>query len=154
MFATTVNYFRLFSFILLFLLNSGMSLSVYADGNTQASNQQDKKTVKTPKQQLDYLINLAKQLTKEARSGNAAASSFRINVVFYRETLREFMLKQPSNSIYSKKLLMEFVRMLALLKSAAECQTGRYIVCPAQLMIQLKAQKTRLVEMYAQVASG
>lgn len=100
-------------------------------------------------QQLDHLLVLATSLTEEARSGNAAATQFRIDTVFYRETLRDLMLEQQSNAALPKNLLMEFVRMSALLQSAAECQTGRYIVCPPQLMQQLTQQQTRLAALLA-----
>ncbi len=129
-----------------FVLYVGLSFAALASGNI--------KKEQTPRQQIDYLIKLAEQLTKDAHSGNTAASSFRINVVFYRESLRDFMLAQQTNSKFSKNFLMEFVRMTALLQSAAECQTGRYIVCPAQLMLQLKQQKKRITDLYAQVPLG
>jgi hypothetical protein len=35
--------------------------------------------------------------------------------------------------------------MAGLLQSAAECQTGRYIVCPPDLMVRLRRQQA-LVE--------
>jgi len=101
---------RIFLFIVFVLLINGISLTANAVEN--------KKVTKTPEQQIEYLVNLAKQLTEQARSGDAAASSFRINVVFYRESLRDFMLEKPDPAKYSKALLMEFVRMSALLQSA------------------------------------
>ncbi len=129
-------------------------LALYVGFGFTALASGDIKKEQSLRQQIDYLIKLADQLTSDAHSGNAAASSFRINVVFYRESLRDFMLAQPMDSKYSKNLLMEFVRMTALLQSAAECQTGRYIVCPAQLMQQLKQQKKRITDLYAQVPLG
>ena len=44
-----------------------------------------------------------------------------------------------------RPLVLDMVRMAALLQSAAECQTGRYIVCPPDLMTRLRRQRT-LVE--------
>ncbi len=99
------------------------------------------------KQQLEPLFDLATRLSEQARSGNATASQFRIDTVFYRESLRELMLAQENNAVpLPKNMLMEFVRMSALLQSAAECRTGRYIVCPATLMQQLSQQQKLLAE--------
>ena len=42
---------------------------------------------------------------------------------------------------YEGVLLMDLVRMAGLLQSAAECQTGRYIVCPPDLMTRLRRQQ-------------
>jgi hypothetical protein len=41
------------------------------------------------------------------------------------------------------------VRMAALLNAAAECKTGRYITCPAELMQQLTTQQRRIDQMLA-----
>jgi hypothetical protein len=43
-------------------------------------------------------------------------------------------------------ILINMVRMSALLSSAAECKTGRYIVCPPELMTKLKTQQQLLSE--------
>lgn len=38
----------------------------------------------------------------------------------------------------------DMVRMVALLQSAAQCQTGRYIVCPPDRMSRLQRQQVLL----------
>lgn len=95
------------------------------------------------------LIELSAELVETARSAQGAASSFRIDVVHYRESLRALMkddAKQPAAARLPKPLLMDMVRMVALLQSAAECQTGRYIVCPADLIAQLDRQQKRAAD--------
>ena len=44
--------------------------------------------------------------------------------------------------------------MAALLQSAAECQTGRYIVCPPDLMTRLRRQRTLLEQGLAPLPGG
>ena len=43
-------------------------------------------------------------------------------------------------------ILVNMVRMSALLHSAAECKTGRYIVCPPELMTKLTSQQQLLLK--------
>ncbi|VAW80223.1 hypothetical protein MNBD_GAMMA13-966 [hydrothermal vent metagenome] len=115
-------------------------LTLFAAFNTQGATP-------SARQQLEPLFDLATRLSEQARSGNAAASRFRIDTVFYRESLRELMLAQENSATpLSKDILMEFVRMSALLQSAADCRTGRYIVCPAALMQQLSRQQKLLAD--------
>jgi len=92
------------------------------------------------------LNDMSKQLIDKVKTGKAKATEFRTNVVFYRESLRSLMLaneKATSHRIASD-LLMKMVRMSALLQSAAECQTGRYISCPANLIHELDQQQQQL----------
>lgn len=87
------------------------------------------------------------RLIATARSAQARATPFRIDVTIYRENLRTLML---SNREIAEKyripqsILVNMVRMSALLHSAAECKTGRYIVCPPELMSKLQSQQQLL----------
>lgn len=90
---------------------------------------------------------LSQQLISQVKQGTAEATRFRSDVVYYRESLRSLMLAnenvdQPHR--LENSLLMQMVRMAALLQSAAECQTGRYISCPANLVIELDRQQLHL----------
>lgn len=92
------------------------------------------------------LIKLGKSsqhLVSSLQQHNAGAVEFRTHVVFYREGLRKLMLanEQASDHKIDRNLLMQMVRMAALLQSAADCQTGRYITCPAGLMHELDQQQ-------------
>ena len=94
------------------------------------------------------LIAFSTALVQQAESGKAHASAFRIDVAYYRESLRDLVRdndQRPGKDRLPKPLLMDMVRMTALLQSAAQCQTGRYIVCPPDLMTQLHRQQA-LVE--------
>jgi hypothetical protein len=91
------------------------------------------------------LIALSPGLVQQAASGKAHASAFRIDVAYYRETLRDLVRdneQRQDRERLPKPLLMDMVRMTALLQSAAQCQTGRYIVCPPDLITQLHRQQT------------
>lgn len=97
---------------------------------------------------LEELNKVSAKLVQEARSSKAKATPFRIDARLYRESLRTLMLNNqkinnPQGRI-PRTFLLNMVRMSALLSSAAECRTGRYIVCPAELMTKLKAQQQLL----------
>ena len=65
----------------------------------------------------------------------------------YRELLRQAMLgnrERRANEQLPQPLLMDMVRMSALLHSAADCKTGFVITCPADLMLQLKSQQAKV----------
>lgn len=96
----------------------------------------------TPRQ----LNALSQQLIDKVKTGKAEATEFRINVVYYRESLRSLMLanEKVTSHRFTSGLLMKMVRMSALLQSAAECQTGRYISCPVNLLHQLDQQQKQL----------
>jgi len=89
---------------------------------------------------------MSKQLIDKVKTGKAKATEFRTNVVFYRESLRSLMLANEKATTHkiASDLLMKMVRMSALLQSAAECQTGRYISCPANLIHELDQQQQQL----------
>ncbi len=94
---------------------------------------------------LEVLIEVSADLVREARSRQAKATPFRIEVTLYKERLRALMLDNRRISDEKKRIPMGFlinmVRMSALLYSAAECKTGRYIVCPPELMRRLASQQ-------------
>lgn len=92
------------------------------------------------------LNTLSQQLIEQVKTGTAQAIEFRTNVVYYRESLRSLMLanEKSTKQRIADSLLMQMVRMAALLQSAAECQTGRYISCPANLVIELDRQQHQL----------
>ena len=89
-------------------------------------------------------------LVAKARSAQAKATQFRIDVTIYRESLRSLMLSNreidQGKDRIPQHILVNMVRMSALLHSAAECKTGRYIVCPPELMSQLTSQQQLLSE--------
>ena len=103
------------------------------------------------------LVALSATLVERAGSGKAHASAFRIDVAYYRETLRD-LVKDNDRHLEAERLpqplLMDLVRMTALLQSAAQCQTGRYILCPPDLMTQLHRQKARLQQWVAPASAG
>jgi hypothetical protein len=93
-------------------------------------------------------LNLLSQgLIAKAGTGRAPAHAFRIEARMYRELLRRIMLQDrdlPANDRLSRDLLLDMVRMSALLHSAADCKTGLVITCPPDLMMQLKSQQARI----------
>jgi hypothetical protein len=96
---------------------------------------------------LGELVTLAGSLVERAASARAAASQYRIDTVYFRETLRDLMLAntgRPPAEQLPAAFLTDMVRMAAVLDAAAECQSGRYIVCPADLMERLGRQHARI----------
>lgn len=97
-----------------------------------------------PPERARALVALASRLVELAGSAKAHATSFRIDVVHYRESLRDLVKENDARAEpqrLPRPLLMDLVRMAGLLQSAAECQTGRYIVCPPDLMTRLRRQQ-------------
>lgn len=100
-------------------------------------------------QSLSELVALAGSLVERAASAQAAATQYRIDTVYFRETLRDLMLankKRPQSEQLSPAFLTDMVRMAAVLDAAAECQSGRYIVCPADLIERLRRQHFRITQ--------
>lgn len=98
---------------------------------------------------LEDLNLLSTALVDKAGSGSAAAHKFRIEARMYRELLRQTMLsnrEQPANRQLPQPLLLDMVRMSALLHTAADCKTGFIISCPADLMQQLRSQQDRVTQ--------
>ncbi len=97
---------------------------------------------------LEELNETSARLVLEARSAQAEATPFRIDVTLYREHLRSLMLANrkigEEKERIPQDILVNMVRMSALLNSAAECKTGRYIVCPPELMSKLTSQQQLL----------
>ena len=100
-------------------------------------------------QRLDNLNLLSEGLVAKAGSGSAPAHEFRIEARMYRELLRQVMLGdrgRPAKEQLPQPLLLDMVRMSALLHSAADCKTGFVITCPADLMLQLKSQQAKITQ--------
>jgi len=98
---------------------------------------------------LEDLNLLSEALVARAGSGSSPAHEFRIEARMYRELLRQAMLgnrAQPASEQLPQPLLLDMVRMSALLHSAADCKTGFVIICPADLMLQLKSQQSRVTQ--------
>ncbi len=99
---------------------------------------------------FDELNRESARLVKDARSSQAKSSDFRIGVTLYRESLRSLMLDSEEAGDEKDRvpqiMLVNMVRMSALLSSAAECRTGRYIVCPIELMTRLSSQQEILAK--------
>lgn len=98
-------------------------------------------------ERLDDLHQLSMTLIERAASGTSPASQFRIEARIYRELLRRVTLddraQAPARRL-PKTLLLDMVRMSALLHAAADCKTGFVITCPPDLMRQLRAQQARV----------
>lgn len=65
----------------------------------------------------------------------------------YRELLRRLVLDEravPNEERFPEPLLLDMVRMSALLHSAADCKTGLVITCPPDLMVQLRSQQAKI----------
>lgn len=96
---------------------------------------------------LGELVGLAGLLVIRAATSEAPAVQFRIDTVYFRETLRDLMLANNARAAADRipaAFLNDMVRMAAVLDAAAECQSGRYIVCPADLMERLRRQHSRV----------
>jgi hypothetical protein len=101
---------------------------------------------------ISSLITSSRTLVKEAATGTTNATRFRIDATLFRESLRSFMLEREKSGNVSDGIstndLMNLVRMSALLQSAADCKTGRYIVCPPELMQQLRSQQDLIDKLF------
>lgn len=110
-----------------------------------------------PPERARALGTLASRLVELAGSAKAHATGFRIDVAHYRESLRDLVKEndaRPEAERLPRPLVLDMVRMAALLQSAAECQTGRYIVCPPDLMTRLRRQRTLLEQGLAPLTGG
>jgi len=98
---------------------------------------------------LEDLRLLSEALVERAGSGSTPAHAFRIDARMYREMLRQTMLSdrsRPAEAQLPQPLLLDMVRMSALLHAAADCKTGAVIVCPADLLQQLRSQQSRVTQ--------
>jgi hypothetical protein len=110
-----------------------------------------------PPERARALGALASRLVDLAGSSKAHATAFRIDVAHYRESLRDLVKEndaRPEAERLPRPLILDLVRMAALLQSAAECQTGRYIVCPPDLMTRLRRQRTLVEQGLAPLPGG
>lgn len=93
---------------------------------------------------LRSLHLLSAGLIEKAGTGRAPANDFQIQARLYREQLRQTMLANrelaPPQQL-PDDLLLGMVRMSALLHAAADCKSGLVIVCPPDLLRQLRAQQ-------------
>lgn len=90
------------------------------------------------------LNQLSAALVGKAARGDTPAHEFRIQARIYRELLRKLSLDDrelPGDERLPQDLLLNMVRMSALLHSAADCKTGLVITCPAELVLQLRSQQ-------------
>lgn len=88
-------------------------------------------------------------LVEKVKTGKANAADFRIGVTLYRESLRELMLANEHAATAERiasPALMEMVRMAALLQAAGNCETGRYLACPPDLMDRLLRQQSTVAD--------
>ena len=102
-----------------------------------------------PLERLENLNLLSEELVARAGTGSSPAHEFRVEARMYRELLRQAMLDnrgRPASEQLPQPLLLDMVRMSALLHSAADCKTGFVIVCPADLMQQLRSQQARVTQ--------
>lgn len=99
--------------------------------------------------QLMDLNKRSAVLVEAAKGVSTPASEFRIDATLYREDLRKLVQENPGAGTPGRipdMHLQEMIRMSALLHAAAQCKTGRYVVCPADLIRQLVAQQQRISE--------
>ncbi len=91
--------------------------------------------------QAQNWIKEAGGLVESASSNKADARDFKDQVKRSRESLRSLILSvAPDN----RARFQDMVLMLALLDAAAACHKGGFIICPPDLMQQMRAQQGRL----------
>ncbi|MGF1546858.1 MAG: hypothetical protein ACFCUG_06000 [Thiotrichales bacterium] len=88
-------------------------------------------------------------LITAAGSGRADAREFKRQVERSREALRDMMLGAPEGE---RERFNDLVLMVALLDAAAACHKAGYIICPPDLMQQLRAQQGRLQTLFGMPA--
>ena len=93
---------------------------------------------------LQNLNSLSAGLVEQASSGRAPAQEFQLQARIYREQLRQTMLANAdlaASQQLPQALLLDMVRMSALLHAAADCKSGLVIICPTDLLRQLRVQQ-------------
>ena len=96
---------------------------------------------------LEELDLLSQGLIRKAGDGATPAHIFRVETRMYRELLRQTMLtdrQRTEAEQLPQNLLLEMVRLSALLHAAADCKTGYVIICPPDLMSQLRLQQAKV----------
>ncbi len=130
-----------------------LSPPVWAGQNTVSATGAPSAAPEAPasiRERMRALNTQSGDLVQKVKSGKADASSFRIQVVLYRESLREMMVANEQAAVaqrIAQPALMEMVRMAALLQAASNCETGRYLACPADLMERLLLQQGTVTAM-------
>jgi hypothetical protein len=117
-----------------------------APGSTHSTVEPREKTTAVA-DRLGELQQLSAALIERAASGGSPAHQFRIETRIYRELLRRMTLDdraQPATVRLPQTLLLDMVRMSALLHAAADCKTGLVITCPPNLMRELRSQQSRV----------
>lgn len=139
-------YLHLASVVSILMLSLAVNVQ-HANANTSAPSNDSGINTSAGLEQLEELGLLSAALVEKAGSGSSPAHEFRIQARMYRELLRQTMLsdrEKPSQEQLPQDLLLDMVRMSALLHSAADCKTGFVITCPADLMLQLKSQQAKV----------
>jgi hypothetical protein len=98
---------------------------------------------------LRTLHLLSAGLIEQASTGLAPANDFQLQARIYREQLRQTMLANEDLAAPQRlpqDLLLGMVRMSALLHAAADCKSGLVIICPPDLLRQLRAQHASVGE--------
>jgi hypothetical protein len=115
-----------------------------SDAAVSAAGHSSTASAPSSRDKLAALKTTSGDLVEKLKTGKVDAANFRIQVVLYRESLRDLMLADQHAAAAEqlpRPVLMELVRMAALLQAAANCETGRYLVCPADLMDRLRLQQ-------------
>ena len=143
----------------LFSLMTGQGLAVPPVADHVASREQSTEKRAARHQRLAKLQDLhllGEALVIKAETGEAPATTFRIEARSYREALRQIML-QDADTLPVQKLprvlLLDMVRMSALLHSAADCKTGFVITCPPDLLRQLQRQSAKVAQQLQMAAA-
>ena len=139
-------YLHLASVVSILMLSLAVNVQ-HTNANTSTPSNDSGINTSAGLEQLEELGLLSAALVEKAGSGSSPAHEFRIQARMYRELLRQTMLsdrEKPSQEQLPQDLLLDMVRMSALLHSAADCKTGFVITCPADLMLQLKSQQAKV----------
>jgi hypothetical protein len=113
-------------------------------GQTMASVESPAAAATVGEMSRDEWVAYAARLVEAADSGHAPASSFRREVSNMRDNLRALVRNVPDSE---REPLNDLVMMVALLDAAAACHRGGFIICPPDLMRQMRAQMARLQPM-------
>lgn len=148
-FSSRPSRFCLAATLILALARESVAVNASSTNIVPTPNAADvtKNTERDARTRLNETNLLSEGLIEKAAKGNSPAHQFRIEARIYRELLRQLMLDNrvlPNDEQISQNLLLEMVRMSALLHSAADCKTGLVITCPPDLMRQLKSQQARI----------
>lgn len=134
---------------------------LYAAGTSAATDRTQNEGPAAPDnaavESIGELNWISESLIEKAASGRTPATEFRIQATLYRERLRKLMLedrKRPDPQRLPDDMLVDMVRMSALLHAASACRTGHVITCPADLMLQLRSQQSVTVDKLAELRAA